>query len=31
MCCGAEGPGNPGPSHIEPKAHIEEEETSKDK
>ena len=29
--CGAEGPGNPSPSHIELKAHTEKEETSEDK
>ena len=28
--CGAEGFGNPDPSHIKPKAHSEEEETSED-
>ena len=28
--CGAEGFGKPGPFHIKPKAHAEEEETSED-
>ena len=28
--CEAEGFGNPGPFHIKPKAHAEEEETSED-
>ena len=28
---GAEGPGNPSPSHIKLKAHTEKEETSEDK
>ena len=28
--CGAKGIGNPGPFHIKPKAHVEEEEMSKD-
>ena len=28
--CGAEGCGNPGPFHIKPKAHAEEEGISKD-
>ena len=29
--CGAKGFGNPGPFHIKPKAHAEEEEMSEDK
>ena len=28
--CGAKGFGNPGPFHIKPKAHAEEEEMSED-
>ena len=29
--CGAKGCGNPGPFHIKPKIHAEEEEMSEDK
>ena len=30
MYCGAKGFGNPGPFHIKPKAHAEEEKMSED-